>query len=184
MRRAEGLIAAAFTLLLAAGYANGNMARVFGPATPEARRQAEQRSLGHLSGSETDFDAAADNVTKTAQGARDSMTWKKLSAVRAQGSATQLTVDYGALRVYDGKDITITGYMFPLQSAEKQNHFILSAWPPSCPYCLPGGPAEMIDVTATTPLRFTYAPVTLRGRLHLQVGDGVFYAMTEARNGN
>ncbi len=177
--KTEALLAVAFAVLLIAGYANGNFSRVFG-SSPHMAQQATSRALGRLTGSETEFDAAADDVTTTAQGAGDSVTWKKLSAAKARGGAKGISVDYGAVRALDGKDVTITGYMFPLQGAEKQDHFILSAWPPSCPYCLPGGPGEMIEVHAAKPLGFTYAPVTVRGQLHLQVGDGVFYAMSEA----
>lgn len=83
----------------------------------------------------------------------------------------------------DGQEITIKGFMFPLEMAEKQSRFVLSAYPPSCPFCLPGEPSHLIEVNCAKPVAFTYNPVLIKGRLHLLRNDpyGLFYRMTGAR---
>jgi hypothetical protein len=81
----------------------------------------------------------------------------------------------------DGKEIRLAGFMLPLDMKEKQTHFMLSAYPPSCPYCLPGGPNATIEVFCKQGVTFTYDPIVLRGKLKLLRDDpsGFFYRMTD-----
>ncbi len=87
------------------------------------------------------------------------------------------------LAALDGREIMIKGFMYPLEMAEKQSHFVLTAYPPSCPFCLHAGPSQLIEVHCATPLKFTYQPVLIKGRLELLPKDpqGLFYRMTGAR---
>lgn len=88
-----------------------------------------------------------------------------------------------AVASLDGQEITIKGFMFPLEMAEKQSRFLLSAYPPSCPFCLPAEPSHLIEVNCAKPVGFTYNPVLIKGRLRLLRDDpyGLFYRMTGAR---
>jgi hypothetical protein len=87
------------------------------------------------------------------------------------------------LAALDGREIMIKGFMYPLEMAEKQSRFVLTAYPPSCPFCLHAGPSQLIEVHCATPLKFTYQPVLIKGRLELLPKDphGLFYRMTGAR---
>jgi hypothetical protein len=88
-----------------------------------------------------------------------------------------------AVAALDGREIAIKGFMFPLEMAEKQSRFLLSAYPPSCPFCLPGEPSQLIEVNCAKPVGFTYNPVLIKGRLRVLRDDpyGLFYRMTDAR---
>jgi len=116
---------------------------------------------------------------QTAHGAGDTVTWQQLKAAQATSAAITYPA---AIMALDGKTIHITGYIFPLDGAEAQRHFLLSATGPACPFCLPGGPSEMMDVTAVKTVPYSDAPVTLSGTLHLakQPGTGAFYALGDA----
>lgn len=44
------------------------------------------------------------------------------------------------------KTVKIQGFMVPLEAGEKQKHFLLSASPQTCAYCMPGGPESLVEV--------------------------------------
>ena len=72
--------------------------------------------------------------------------------------------------------------MLPLENAERQRHFLLTANPPSCFFCLPGGPETVVEVMAREPVAFGLDAVVMDGRLQLLEDDdsGLLYRMTEA----
>src|SRR5690349_502048 len=41
-----------------------------------------------------------------------------------------------------GKELTVSGFMMPLESKDKFTHFLLSKRTPTCPFCPPGEPNE------------------------------------------
>jgi uncharacterized protein len=65
---------------------------------------------------------------------------------------------------------------------EKHAFFILSAVPPTCAFCMPGGPEAVVEVRAKRPLGYTDNAVTVTGKLSVLKDDptGVFYRLTEA----
>ena len=87
------------------------------------------------------------------------------------------------VRALDRKTVRIKGFMYPLEQAERQSHFLLSAYPPHCAFCLPAGPNMLIEVASAKPVEFTYEPVLVSGRLELLDNDptGLFYRLSEAR---
>lgn len=181
---------AAFAAVMLWGFASGDMQKLFRKRSPEEREAAEQRALDHLSGSDQSFDSSADNVTSAAKDRQDNLSWKTLSHAKLRmGKGNALYpegVDFGEdVKKFDHQEVTITGYMFPLQASGDQSHFLLSAYPPSCPYCLPGGPTELIEVSASDTLKFTYQPITVQGTFLLLSGDalkeGMFYRMTQVK---
>ncbi len=180
----------AFAALMAWGYVSGDLQKLFRHRSSEEKTVAEERALGHLFGSDQAFDPKADNVIATAVSKQDNVSWKMLANAKLRmGKANSLFpegVDFAPeVQKLDGQEITITGYIFPLQASEKQEHFLLSAYPPSCPYCLPSGPTELIEITDSAPINFTYDPITLHGTFRLLRDDalkeGMFYKMTDAQ---
>ena len=171
----------AFGGLMLGGYGSGDFAKLSRLRTPgDASRQ---RALDRLLGSDQPFNAAADSVTQSASGRGDTLSWKTLSHA-AFRHGKQIEVDYGAdVAKLDGAPVTLTGYIFPLEASGDQRHFLLSAYPPSCPYCLPGGATELVEITANPALKFTYDAVSVHGRLKLLHGEelksGMFYQLTE-----
>jgi uncharacterized protein len=87
-----------------------------------------------------------------------------------------------AVAALDTKEVKVQGFMMPLEMGDKQSHFILSATPQSCSFCMPGGPESMVEVKTKRPLAYGMEPVLLSGKLSILKDDptGVFYRLTEA----
>jgi hypothetical protein len=60
--------------------------------------------------------------------------------------------------------------------------FILSAVPPTCAFCMPGGPEAVVEVHAKRGLAYTDNLVLLKGKLAVLKSDPaeIFYRLTEA----
>ena len=92
---------------------------------------------------------------------------------------------YGVkISAYDGKEVILQGFMLPLENAERQSHFILSANPPHCYFCMPGGAESLVEILAGPPITFSYDPIVLQGTLQLIRDDdamGLYYRLRGAR---
>jgi hypothetical protein len=114
---------------------------------------------------------------------KDVVSWKLLSQVelvkQKDRYVPQFAKDVAAL---DQKEVKLQGFMMPLQVGDKQSHFVLTAMPQSCSFCLPGGPESMVEVKSKTPVKYTFEPVILTGKLAILKDDptGVFYRLTDA----
>lgn len=82
----------------------------------------------------------------------------------------------------DGKQVTLMGFMFPLEQSEEQKNFLIGPFPLSCPFHYHVGPAQIVEVLAKKPVEFSYEPVTLKGKLSLRFNEetGVFYYLEDA----
>ena len=113
----------------------------------------------------------------------DVVSWKLLSQVELvklkDRYVPQFAKDVAAL---DQKQVKVQGFIMPLQMGDKQSHFVLTAMPQSCAFCLPGGPESMVEVKSKTPVKYTFEPVVLTGKLSILKDDptGVFYRLTDA----
>ena len=76
----------------------------------------------------------------------------------------------------------VQGFMLPLDAKATQTHFLLTAVPLTCSFCIPGGPESMVEVRAKTPVRHSLEPVVVEGRFVLLNNDpyGLFYRMVDA----
>ncbi|MGB1077455.1 MAG: DUF3299 domain-containing protein, partial [Bdellovibrionales bacterium] len=87
------------------------------------------------------------------------------------------------LKVLDGTEILIQGYMFPLGQDEEQEMFLLGPFPLSCPFHYHVTPNLIIEVHARTPITFSYDPINVKGVLELVPKDdeyNVFYRVKGA----
>ena len=82
----------------------------------------------------------------------------------------------------DNKAIKVAGFMMPIEQRESHKRFMLSAVPPGCPFCLPGGPNSIIEVFVKKPLKYTADAIVLNGTMNLLRDDpsGFYYRMIEA----
>lgn len=89
----------------------------------------------------------------------------------------------GEVTALDGQTVTITGFILPLESSEKLTHFLLSKRTPTCPFCPPGEPNEVIDVTVTEPVEWAEDAVKVTGTFGLMDDRefGMFFKLTEAK---
>jgi hypothetical protein len=86
----------------------------------------------------------------------------------------------------DQKEVKIQGFMMPLQVGDKQSHFVLSAMPVTCSFCMPGGPEQLVEVKTKRPVKYSFEPVVVTGRLSVLKDDptGVFYRISDAVQAN
>jgi hypothetical protein len=86
------------------------------------------------------------------------------------------------VKALQGKNVTISGFMMPLEAKEKFSHFLLSKNAPTCAYCPPGAPNEVVEVFSSKPTAWKENLITYSGTLIL-VNDnqkGVFFQMKNA----
>ena len=113
----------------------------------------------------------------------DVLSWKLLSQVELVKQKDRYVPQFAAgVAALDQKEVKVQGFMMPLQMGDKQTHFVLSAMPQSCAFCLPGGPESLVEVKSKTPVKYTFEPVVLTGKLAVLKDDppGVFYRLTDA----
>lgn len=81
-----------------------------------------------------------------------------------------------------GRQMSVTGFVLPLDPSPRFFHFLLTRNTPVCPFCPPGAPNEAIEVYARTLMRPTSGPVTVTGRFVLQDNGaaGLFYQLNSA----
>ena len=111
------------------------------------------------------------------------LSWKTLGEVKPVKQKDKFVPEFAkAISALDKKEVSIQGFMMPLDMGEKQARFILSALPPSCSFCLPGGPEQMIEVQAKTPVKYGFEPILLTGKLAVLKDDpmGLYYRLTDA----
>src|SRR5918996_4223057 len=81
------------------------------------------------------------------------------------------------VRALDQQDVKVMGFLYPLEGGVTHEHFLLSAWPPSCPFCLPAGPSQMVEVFCAEPVAFTEGAILVDGRFEVLHDDpsGLYY---------
>jgi len=96
---------------------------------------------------------------------------------------TQMTRSFSEeVQALDGETVKVMGFLYPLRGGVTHEHFLLTAWPPSCPFCLPAGPTLMVETFTAEPIDFTEGAIMMAGRLELLENDpsGFLYRMQEA----
>lgn len=118
---------------------------------------------------------------------QDVVSWKLLAQVELVKLKDKYVPQFASgVVALDKKDVKVQGFMMPLEMGDKQSHFILSAMPQSCAFCVPGGPEQLVEVRTKTPVKYTFDPVVLSGKLAVLKDDptGVFYRLTDAQPSN
>ena len=111
------------------------------------------------------------------------LSWKTLGEVKPVKQKDKFIPEFGkSIAAMDKKEVKIQGFMMPLDMGEKQSRFILAALPPSCSFCLPGGPEQMVEVQAKAPVKYGFEPIMLTGKLAVLKDDpmGLYYRLTDA----
>jgi uncharacterized protein len=80
------------------------------------------------------------------------------------------------------KPIKLYGFMLPTQAGETQKEFILTPYPPSCPFCMTMGPDSVVQVVCDIPAKVTFEPVVVSGNFVTLEDDpsGFYYRITDA----
>jgi len=114
---------------------------------------------------------------------KDVVSWKLLAQVELVKVKDRFLPQFAAgVAALDKKDVKVQGFMMPLEMGDKQSHFILSAMPQSCAFCLPGGPEQLVEIKSKTPVKYTFEAIMLTGKLAVLKDDptGVYYRLTDA----
>jgi len=111
------------------------------------------------------------------------VSWKLLSAVETRTEKNRVVPTFPAqVQALDAKTVRVQGFMLPLEPGDKQKHFLLSAVPTTCSFCIPAGPEGLIEVRSKTPVPYSLEPVVVEGKLAVLEKDpyGLYYRVTEA----
>lgn len=109
--------------------------------------------------------------------------WRILGQVTtAQAGARPVPEFSPEIRKLDQQDVRLQGYMLPIVAGETHEHFLLTMRPPHCPFCLSLGPEYIVEVKSRSPIKHTYEPVVVAGRLNVLRDDpfGLYYRLTDA----
>jgi uncharacterized protein len=87
------------------------------------------------------------------------------------------------IKLLEGTQVTVSGFILPLESNEKFKHFLLSKRTPTCPFCPPGEPNEIIDVWLANPISYSENIITVKGTFELMNDRemGLFFKLKNAQ---
>ena len=111
------------------------------------------------------------------------VSWKTLSQVEpVKQDGVMVPRFSGEILSLDSKTVLVQGFILPLDLGDQQQHFLLSAVPPSCPFCLPAGPDAIVEVVAKNKVAYAFEPILLSGKFAVLKNDpsGVLYRLTDA----
>lgn len=114
---------------------------------------------------------------------KDVVSWRLLAQVELVKLKDRYAPQYAAaVTALDRKEVKLQGFMMPLQMGDQQSHFVLTAMPQSCAFCVPGGPEQLVEVKTKKPVAFGNDPIVLSGKLEILKDDpnGLFYRLTDA----
>lgn len=111
------------------------------------------------------------------------VSWKLLGAVKSRLDRYKMVPTFTPeIQALNAKTVKVQGFMLPLDPGEKQRHFLLSAVPTSCNFCVPAGPEGLIEIRTRTPVRVSVDAITVQGRFVALTDDpyGLFYRVADA----
>lgn len=116
--------------------------------------------------------------------------WQQLSKItykkeynEIMGFKVDVPVFAEDVKKLSGKEITIKGYIIPIEGYKSHKEFVFSAFPYSmCFFCGGAGPETVMEVFASEAVKYTDDPVTLKGKLELNNDDinRLIYSLTDA----
>ncbi|MFZ1703631.1 MAG: hypothetical protein WAT79_04760 [Saprospiraceae bacterium] len=76
------------------------------------------------------------------------------------------------VKALDGKEVTLNGYIIPVEGYVSHKEFIFSAFPYSmCFFCGGAGPETVMEVISLEPVKYSADAVTIKGILQLNDKD-------------
>ena len=88
------------------------------------------------------------------------------------GFKIDIPVFSAQVKALSEKEITVKGYIIPVEGYKSHKEFIFSAFPYNmCFFCGGAGPETVMEVEALEPVEYTAEQVTLTGKLTLNDSD-------------
>lgn len=112
------------------------------------------------------------------------VSWNLLSSVTTRVDGAFVRPVYPkAVQALNNREVTVQGFMMPLEPGKQQKHFLLSAVPTTCSFCTPAGPEGLIEVKSKGPVTFSQEAVTVRGKMSVLPSDpyGMFYRLVDSQ---
>jgi len=116
--------------------------------------------------------------------------WQQLSKItykkeynEIMGFKVDVPVFADNIKKLDGQEITIKGYIIPIEGYKSHKEFVFSAFPYSmCFFCGGAGPETVMEVFASEAVKYTDDPVVLKGKLQLNNDDinRLIYSLNDA----
>lgn len=116
--------------------------------------------------------------------------WKTLSKItfkkeydEMMGFKVDVPVFSTDVRALEGQEVTVRGYIIPVEDYGGQLEFVFSAFPYNmCFFCGGAGPETVMKVSASEEIPYTAEAITIRGVLNLNSTDRneLMYALTGA----
>lgn len=139
---------------------------------------------GHATAQQANIDQFLDQYLPEQRA--DVVSWRIISRVdvAVDGDAVVLVFD-DRVAALEGEQIRVQGFVYPLESKPAQNHFLLTALPPHCPYCTTAGPELMMEVFSEDDVYFSHSPIVMTGTLEVDRANwrstGMLYQLRDAR---
>ncbi|MEM7106000.1 MAG: hypothetical protein AAF502_22885 [Bacteroidota bacterium] len=112
--------------------------------------------------------------------AQEENPWKTLAKLTYKmqydefmGFDVEVPVFSDAIKAIEGDEITLEGYIIPVEGYKQQNHFVFSAYPYNmCFFCGGAGRETVMEVySKDSRLTYTSKPIRIKGRLELNPTD-------------
>lgn len=105
----------------------------------------------------------------------------KITENQTTGIYTAVVPD--EVKQWVGKEITVTGFVLPLEEKEKFRHLLLSRRTPVCFFHPPGEPNEVMEVLLEKPILWSDKMISITGKFELiNNGEkGLFFRLTGAK---
>jgi len=111
------------------------------------------------------------------------VSWEALAQVTVTKQKDRYVPEFSKQIVaLDKREVRLRGFMLPLEQGARQKHFLLSAQPPECAFCMPGTAEQFAEVRTRTPVKYVTEPITLSGTFVLvrDESGGLLYRLNEA----
>lgn len=116
--------------------------------------------------------------------------WDTLSKLKLEkayddliGEMVEVPAFSDELKAFEGKEITVEGYVIPLQHTSGQDYFVLSRFPyNNCFFCGNAGPETVAEVYTTEKFEYRDTKVRVTGELELNSDDPLhlFFIINDA----
>jgi len=111
------------------------------------------------------------------------VTWETLAQVSVTRQKDRYVPEFSKqILALDKREVKLKGFMMPLEPGMAQKHFLLSAQPPDCAFCMPGTAEQFAEVLAKLPVKVPSDAIVVSGTFSLVRDDsgGLLYRLTEA----
>jgi hypothetical protein len=111
------------------------------------------------------------------------VSWNTLAKVKQVKTKDRIIPEFTKdVTALNDTEVKVQGFMMPLDPGDKQKHFLLSVNPQTCAFCLPAGPEGVVEVKSKTPVKYTFEPVIVSGKMSVLKDDpmGLYYRLTDA----